>query len=87
MELLVDPPAEIVLGEPLVVEDGAELVDEHVVDLVAQLVQDGVAALGDRSSAWGLLHLVEPLVERHRSSLEFLLVGLVRPTGARPGRR
>ena len=44
MELLVDTAPEVVLGQPLVVEDRAELVDQVVVDLLAQLVEDGVTA-------------------------------------------
>ena len=45
LELLLHPPAEVVLGEPLVVEDRAELFDEVVVDLLAQLVEHRIPSL------------------------------------------
>ena len=45
VELLVDPAAEVVLRQPLVVEDRAELVDQVVVDPLAQLVEHRVATL------------------------------------------
>ena len=43
VELLVDPPAKVVLGQPLVVEDRTELVDQVVVDPLAQLVEHRIA--------------------------------------------
>ena len=66
VQLLVDAAAEVVLGQPLVVEDRAELVDQVVVDLLAQLVEHRVAPLvpGGRRR----LHFVQALVERHCDS-------------------
>ena len=43
MELLVDATAQVVLGQPLVVEDRAELVDQMVVDLLPELVEHRIA--------------------------------------------
>ena len=48
VELVVDPAAQVVLGQPLVEEDRAQLVDQLVVDPLAQLV----AARGPAASAW-----------------------------------
>ena len=67
----MDPAAEVVLGQPLVVEDRAELVDEVVVDLLAQLVEHRVPALGAAAAAGALLHLVKALVERHHPPSPF----------------
>jgi hypothetical protein len=75
LELLVHPAPEVVLGQPLVVEDGAELVDQVVVDLLAQVVENGIPAAATRRAtrhravggAVGAVALlfVEALVERH----------------------
>ena len=53
---------QVVLGEPLVVEGRAQLFDEVGVDLLAQLVEDRVAAA---AAGRGCLNLVQALVERH----------------------
>ena len=72
LQLLVHPAAEVVLGEPLVVEDRAELVDQVVVDLLAELVEHRVAPLRTgRRGRPGALDLVEPLVEGHVVRLPF----------------
>ena len=49
VELLVHPPAEVVLRQALVVEDRTELVDQVVVDPLPQLVQHRIAPLRTRS--------------------------------------
>ena len=65
VKLIVDATAEVVLGEALVVEDRPQLVDEVVVDLLAELVEDGISPLGARCRSG--LDVVEALVERHVS--------------------
>src|SRR5207253_1931283 len=70
VELLVDATAEVLLGQPLVVEDRPELVDQVVMDLLTKLVEDWItpAVAARRACA---LNLVQALVERHLS-LAFL---------------
>ena len=68
LQLLVDAAPQIVLGEPTVVEDRAQRVDQMVVDLLPELVEDRVTARARRTGRG--LHLVEPLVERHRAPPE-----------------
>ena len=58
MQLLVDATPEVVLGQALVVEDRPELVDEVVVDPLAQLIEHGVSTLGARRPCGALLHLM-----------------------------
>ena len=43
VQLLVDAAPQVVLGQPLVVEDRAQLVDQVVVDLLPELVEHRVA--------------------------------------------
>ena len=59
-----------------VVEDRTELVDQVVVDLLAQLIEDRIPALADRTGTVALL-FVETLVEGHRS----LSASTARPKG------
>ena len=63
VELVVDPATQVVLGEPLVVEDRTQLVDEVVVDLLAELVEHRVASLAPGGGR--RLHIMKALVERH----------------------
>ncbi len=56
-----DTPTQLVLREAPVVEDRTELLDEVVVDLLAQLVQHRVAPTRRGRG----LDLVQPLVQRH----------------------
>ncbi len=44
VELLVDPPAQVLLGQTSVEQDRAELVDQLLVDAMAQLVERRVAS-------------------------------------------
>ena len=44
VQLVVDATAQVVLGEALVVEDRTELVDQVVVDLLAELVEHRIAS-------------------------------------------
>ena len=75
LELLLHPTPQVVLGQPLVVEDRPELVDQVVVDLLAKIVEDRVTpvpdapatrrgAVGGTGGAVALL-FVEALVEGH----------------------
>ena len=57
LELVLDPGPKVVLAEATVVEKGTELVDQVVVDLLAQVVEHRVAAARARRGA----HLVKTL--------------------------
>ncbi len=63
VELLVDAQLKVVLRQSLVVEDRAELLDQVLMDPLAQLVEHRVT-LGAPRRSWAL-HLVETLVEAH----------------------
>src|SRR5690606_14253932 len=66
VELVLHATAQVVLRQALVVEDRTELVDQVVVDLLAELVEHRIATLRDRTRTVALL-FVETLVEGHTS--------------------
>ncbi len=51
LQLVLDAHPEVVLAQPPVVEQGAELVDQMVMDLLPELVEDGVPTAGARGRA------------------------------------
>ena len=70
--MLLQLAPQLVLADATVVEQRSHLVDEEVVDPLAQFVEDGIATeLGGIAA----LHLVEALVEGHRSSFLGLRLG------------
>ena len=73
-QLLVHATTQVVLAQPLVIEDRTQLFDQVAVDTLTQLVEHGIAT-ADRGGpgvggvATRLVHFVETLVERHRFGL------------------
>src|SRR5690606_33830198 len=82
VELLVDAAPQVVLRQALVVEDRPELVDQVVVDPLAQLVEHRVAPLHPGAGG-ALLHLVQALVEAH-PALPFITPAVLRTPTSPP---